>query len=173
MKYIGNIGPKIDIQLYHLKLNNKKLTEEILSVNKKINNSPLSTFFEDSEFNILPGTESELFFNQVNNFFKNIGGYISRIWSHIHEPLESTNTHNHGIKGDDPLDLSWVYYVKVPTNSGQFVIDMGFSDGPRIPIFPVEGNLMIFPSWLPHMVTKNLSNTQRISISGNVERIKL
>ena len=32
---------------------------------------------------------------------------------------------------------------------------------------PKPGDLIIFPSWLPHMTTHNMSPDKRVSISGN------
>ena len=168
MHYVGNIGPKIDIQLYNLKLNNRKLSEEILSLNKRLNTNPVSTSFEDTEFKVLPNSESETFQDILIQILQEKNLKLIDIWSHIHKPLESTNTHFH--KSYSPFDFSFVYYVKVPINSGVFVIDFTLISGFRKPILPIEGNLLIFPSWLPHMVTKNLSNDTRISISGNISK---
>jgi len=169
MQYVGNIGPKIDIQLYNLKLNNRKLSEEILtSQSPRLSTDPVSSNFEDSKFNILPNSESETFQYTITQILQEENLKLNEVWSHIHKPLESTNTHFHS--SYSPFDFSFVYYVKVPTNSGVFVIDFTLISGFRKPIFPIEGNLLIFPSWLPHMVTKNLSNDTRISISGNISK---
>lgn len=169
MKYIGNIGPKIDIQLFYLELDNKELTKEILDNSlTPINSNPYHSNYEDSLFSSKFGKISSLFIKKINEFALKENLKLVDIWSHIHKPLESTNTHSH-----TPTNLSFVYYVKVPSNCGQFIIDLSLSlNGPRIPISPVEGNLLIFPSWLPHMVTKNLSNDTRISISGNFKKIE-
>tara|TARA_R110000803_G_scaffold7143_1_gene22993 strand:+ start:201 stop:707 length:507 start_codon:yes stop_codon:yes gene_type:complete len=164
MKYIGNIGPKLDINLFYLDFDTNKISKEVLSVgNQKLNNNPLSSNHEDTYLNPLQGSETEKLIESIKNQFSST--YIlESYWSHIHKPLESTNTHNH-----QGSDISFAYYVKVPKDSGMFVVDLGPSiNGPRIPIPPIEGSLIVFPAWMPHLVTKNLSNDIRISISGNL-----
>lgn len=162
MEFIGNLNNNFLLDLYHLNIDNDILSKEILNFPKKVSNNTLNTFFEDTLFNKELGNESSKFINTIETFALKNNYHLALIWSHIHQHLESTNTHQH-----IPFYLSFVYYVKTPINCGKFIIDFTLINGPRIPISPVEGNLLLFPSWLPHMVTKNLSNDVRISISGN------
>ncbi len=77
-------------------------------------------------------------------------------------------------------DLSGVYYVKKPENSGGIVLY-----DPRVQIYPVRtpknemrkdrfeinakaGDLLVFPGWLQHSVDTNMSKEDRISISFNL-----
>ena len=39
----------------------------------------------------------------------------------------------------------------------------------EIELYPSEGTLLIFPSWMRHMVEENLSDTDRISIAFNIK----
>jgi len=159
MQFIENIGPKIDIELYSLEFNTKQIANEILS-------QPLTKFSEeDTNFNPLPNSESLRFIKHISNFAFNKNFYLHSIWSHIHQPLESTNTHDHGRDG-----FSFVYYIQVPKNSGVFRVHL--QQVYQYSIIPKEGTLILFPSWLPHLVTKNLSNNIRISISGNLFKKK-
>lgn len=79
--------------------------------------------------------------------------------------------------------FSFVYYVKVPQNSGNIVFESHdyISDMFPLPIqrvtppsfkhytyVPKECDLIIFRSNMQHMVTFNASNEDRVSISGNV-----
>lgn len=77
--------------------------------------------------------------------------------------------------------MSGVYYVALSENNSEIVFqdprptrmmdfqrsclikDEYFSHSPKI------GELILFPSWLPHFVNPNLSDENRISISFNVE----
>lgn len=93
------------------------------------------------------------------NFWGNInklGGY-----NNLHSHLNSTDL-------DDILNMfSAVYYIKVPQNSG----DICFSN----PLFinflnhytPQEKDLIVFPSYVPHLVRPNKTNEDRISIAFN------
>lgn len=78
--------------------------------------------------------------------------------------------------------FSIVYYIKTPFNSGNlifknhetdkdmFPLPVSFSKFPSFKSFsfePIENNLIIFKSNLSHMVEKNRSNDDRVSISCN------
>ena len=169
IEHIGDIDTNrfFSLSLFNISLNFNKLSEEILQNNTKVSSNPLESRHEDSFFPNIPNSESLKFLTIINNFCEKDNFKLSDIWSHIHYPLESTNTHNHY---SDNNKKSFVFWTKVPLNSGKFVIDLGLGliNGPRIPISPVEGNLLLFPSWLPHLVTKNYSKEPRISISGNL-----
>jgi uncharacterized protein (TIGR02466 family) len=45
------------------------------------------------------------------------------------------------------------------------VSDEYFSHQPKV------GELLLFPSWLPHFVLPNTSNEERISVSFNIELV--
>ena len=166
MKFLGNIFPQsiINVDLFHLDFDTNKISEEILSSSvSRINQNPMNTSFEDTTLELTPGSETEKLINSIKSHFSS-NYNLQAYWSHVHEPLESTNTHDHfsGAPG-----FSFSYYVKVPKDSGTFVVDLGGIRGPRISLNPIEGGLFLFPSWVPHLVTKNLSQEVRISISGN------
>tara|TARA_X000001388_G_C2217175_1_gene117737 strand:- start:572 stop:1108 length:537 start_codon:yes stop_codon:yes gene_type:complete len=168
-EYIGNldINKFISLDLLNISLDFNKLSEEILQNNEKIHLNPLHTNHEDTILpKDLPNSEISKFLKIINDFFKKDNLKLAGVWSHVHYPLESTNTHNHN---ENHHQKSFVFYVNVPLDSGKFVIDLSIINGPRIPISPVQGNLLLFPPWLPHLVTKNYANEPRISISGNLE----
>tara|TARA_B100000035_G_C20880031_1_gene500130 strand:- start:92 stop:682 length:591 start_codon:yes stop_codon:yes gene_type:complete len=102
--------------------------------------------------------------------------FISNYWINI-------NGKNHwNVKHIHPKSfLSGVYYVKAKNNPEQGNIEFhrseqesfilnGFpikvSDYMSFP--PMEGRLMVFPSYLPHAVTTNNLDNDRISISFNI-----
>ena len=76
------------------------------------------------------------------------------------------------------VDLSGVYYVKVPENSGEIMFKdpRKGSSGERnvvqmplnLPLMPKEGVLLMFPPFLEHMVSPSKSDEERISIAYNV-----
>ena len=106
---------------------------------------------------------------------------ISGMWSIINVGGASNARHHHGNS-----DISAAYYVRAPKNSGEIV----FYDPRPAPVFshptsvssnslnamvnsinPVEGGLILFPSYLDHSVNANLSNEERIVISFNISLI--
>ena len=110
---------------------------------------------------------------KLDNVWININGFKDSNVSHVH---------NHCM-------LSGVYYVKTPKNCGDLVLN-----NPSLPLseydwndYSIEGNynnytaakhimpayegmLYIFPSWLEHYVSPNMSKQKRISISFNIIR---
>ena len=106
---------------------------------------------------------------------------ISNMWAIINTGGASNSRHHHGNS-----DISAAYYVRAPKNSGEIV----FYDPRPAPVFshplstnsnslnamvnsitPVEGGLVLFPSYLDHSVNANLSNEERIVISFNLKLI--
>jgi len=81
--------------------------------------------------------------------------------------------------------LSGVYYLKCPQNCGDIVFPRNFSESyiiesvgtilednvfnyRSISYKPEQNKLLIFPGWVPHEVTNNNSDEDRISISFNI-----
>jgi hypothetical protein len=89
----------------------------------------------------------------------------SRPWAQVHHLYESCNLHDHVIGGND---FSFVFYVKASPGAGKLYFDFGPAGAPTIE--PVEGMLIMFPSYFKHGVTKNLSNDLRISIAGDFRK---
>ena len=93
-------------------------------------------------------------------------------WAQVHSQNESTNMHDHvncfDIKNSP--DLSGVYYLKVPRDSGDIVFQWPinkYNQYKRWWFKPKKGDLLIFPSTLDHFVTKNTAVEKRIAVSFN------
>ena len=105
---------------------------------------------------------------------------IGNMWANINPPGGYNRPHIH-----PNSHFSGVYYIKAPQNSGEIV----FND-PRsaahmvmpervkdikppshlwreVRVNPLEGRMLMFPSWLWHCVEPNESNDIRISVSFN------
>jgi hypothetical protein len=151
---------QIDVErvLFDL-FDNEKLASDVLSCQTRMSTDPSSCLFEDTYFNP-SDSEGRFFLDEITSFFRGRGLTISSVWSQIHKPLESTNTHHHG-----DSDMAFVYYVRVPTGAGQIVFEL---DQLYAGIHPQESTMLIFPGWLKHKVNKNMSPDIRISISGNL-----
>ena len=106
---------------------------------------------------------------------------ITGMWSIINKGGASNARHHHGNS-----DISAAYYVRAPKNCGEIV----FYDPRPAPVFshpisndsnslnarvnsinPVEGGLVLFPSYLDHSVNSNLTNEERVVISFNISLI--
>ena len=103
---------------------------------------------------------------------------INNMWAIINWGGAANSRHHHGNSA-----ISAAYYVRAPKNSGDIV----FYDPRPAPVYfhpiatkpnslnamvnaisPVEGGLVLFPSYLEHSVNANKSNEERIVISFNV-----
>jgi hypothetical protein len=82
-------------------------------------------------------------------------------WFNAMGPGQCTLPHTH----DDADELlSGVYYVEVPPDSGDLVIQDRHA---RTTVTPCPGMFVLFPPDLPHEVTDNRSDRPRLSIGMN------
>lgn len=116
--------------------------------------------------------------SQILNI-KNCEMAITNAWANINDTKQCVNSqHIHsGV-------FSGVYYLNAPPKSGEleiintslnplwkgheFVNDKNQFNCERVVISPHEGNILLFPSCLPHAVYPNNHEEERISISFNV-----
>lgn len=84
-------------------------------------------------------------------------------WAHIHEKNMSTDIHAH-----HPDAVSCVYYVNVPEGSGDIVFIPEPEYIPTSMIESQEGELLMFPGWLKHKVTRHQGEEKRVSVSFNL-----
>lgn len=143
-------------------LDHNLLAKEVLAhLSDRLSDDPNSGLIEDSVLEIPEGSESRRLVAMVDEIAKTKNMYTTSQWGQIHRPLESTNTHHHGTS-----PFAWVYYVQAPPGAGD--LTFWFLDRFRFSVKPVEGNLILFPGWMNHSVSKNRGNGIRISIAGNL-----
>lgn len=86
----------------------------------------------------------------------------SGLWFNEMLPGNKTLAHTH----DDSNEIySGVYYIKVPNNSGDLVLE-GTEE--KFTVKPKEGMLILFPPNTLHYVTENKSNSIRLSLGINI-----
>ena len=120
---------------------------------------------------------------QANNFAKeleiNQSLKLFNLWINIngYKDFNLRHTHANSI-------ISGVFYVKVPDKSGKITFyhpafklmmrewDLNLKHNHYTSsiwgVVPRKGRLLLFPSWLEHEVSPNLSQESRISISFNI-----
>ena len=139
------------------------------------------------------GWQSDLFKpdGEFEPLAKEIAGFVSHInlgiekikipqlWLNVNKKGDWNTIHQHG-----QYTLAGTYYVKVPEDSGRivfrdprpaaignkFMVDR-FDKGEFYNIKPLEGMLIIWPSYLDHFVEPSNSDEERISISFDVNVI--
>ena len=122
----------------------------------------------------------ETIYEQIN--YKPGDTLIEGMWANVNRYKDYNLTHSHG-----EAEWSFVYYVKVPKNSGNLVLVDPRVRRPQSTIkglmenhdnlfthdiflaTPTIGKMILFPPWLEHYVECNESKEPSISISGNVE----
>jgi len=166
-----------------------KLKEYVLGLNK---NEVIRSNVGGKQTEFL--TNEELQAEAIKPLVDFIGNMASSIGSEI--PALSTNCIqsawvNLSTNGDSGLRhvhgnsvLSGVFYVDVPAGSGNIMFERADSAGlvwnmdnkspftsESAQYVAKTGKLIIFPSWLPHYVTKNFCDETRISISFNLTHL--
>ena len=153
-------------------IDNDDLKNTIISSSKRMSEDVTDSRYED--FNFPTTKQFKLLISKIQKEYKEAFKQDLKLinyWSQIHLPNESTNLHNH--VDEDNLssspDISGVYYVNTPKNSGKLVFEYPINQyqSKRYYVNPIVGRYVLFPSTLNHFVTKNLSKKQRIAISFN------
>jgi len=114
---------------------------------------------------------------------KPIFGFDYFAWVNYNPPGSRNLRHQHNPYCGN--FLSGVFYVKVPQNSGDIIFhdprphisgapdqEYYYDAHPSLLYPSLEGDLLLFPSWLEHEVQENNSDEVRISISFNIFNLK-
>ncbi len=189
--------PVFKYQIDNFKKINEELTKYIYELNKKdnigVNKSNINGWHSRAfDFN-----EKE---NVPNKFYSHINSYIEDVFSKLGWEYDKTKVKctsmwaiinkkgNFNIEHTHPNNyLSAAYYVKAPDNCGNFkatnpnILSRHIraktkqanelnSNSASIKIN--EGDLLIFPAYLPHSVEENKSNKDRVIVSFNIDILK-
>ncbi len=162
------ISQALDIT-YNLSKNNTK--ENICSVRNGWQST--KDLYNIPHFAIL--ANSILQITKKNLLQKDIEPFISSMWLNIHKQNGFNHVHVHS-----GTWYAGVFYLKCSEKSGNITFTdprpgaeishyHQITEGKLHTIKPKPGDLMIFPSFLPHLVEPNCSIDDRISISFNIE----
>ena len=125
---------------------------------------------------ILPAIENVM--NDMNWDKEKQTAKISNMWAIINTGGSANLRHQHGNS-----TISGAYYVRAPQDCGDIVFydprpapiysypnvkSVNFLNAQVNGISPVEGALILFPSFLDHSVNENKSNEERVVISFNI-----
>ena len=173
---------------------NPELSKYIYDLNKQDNKGITRSNkggWHSKDFDLRDGNSIQVKFalelqKYILNTFKELGWktenkkiQIKSMWAIINKKDDFNVIHSH-----PNSFLSAAYYVKAPKNCGRFQIEnpnyIKKHISPEIVnendlnvilagIEIIEGDLIIFPGYLPHKVAKNESDEDRIVISFNVD----
>lgn len=160
---------------------------DFLNIHKKFNNgNSISNVggFQTESFTDLDNNKiKENLFTKpateyIKQFDKNYNIELLNFWVNSNNKNDYNLLHNH-----IDSNISGVYYIKVPKNSGRIVLQNGdltkmysknetYFDNPnfhsRYFIEPNEYDLILFPSETLHYVEPNRSDEERISVAFNL-----
>jgi hypothetical protein len=158
----------IGMSRHKLDVDNDQIAKDVLLRRDiKMKDEPTNTGYEDS---FLPKTSAvDLLMKKIDNIVKSVNKHIvmkGEAWAHILAPGESTMYHTHSTFG--PPGISFSYWVTYPKDSGEFIGVIQIDTMRHFhQVEPKVGDLLLFPTYLPHMTSRNASDETRISISGN------
>ena len=89
---------------------------------------------------------------------------VGEVWGALYRKGEYTKEHDHW-----PNLWSFVYTVEGCINCAPLVFPNGASTPP---IWPEEGNMVLFPAWVLHQVPSHRCNHDRIIVAGNISLSK-
>tara|TARA_Y100001938_G_scaffold23471_1_gene30596 strand:+ start:19 stop:603 length:585 start_codon:yes stop_codon:yes gene_type:complete len=169
-------------------LDNRLFEREVVEWSKKdngVNRTNVNGWHSQTNMHEIPVFKplvDELFIMQEQVFAEEWlenGATIGNMWANINPPGGYNMPHVH-----PNSHFSGVYYIKAPKDSGNIVFNEPKTGAhmvmPRrkegkppshlwkeVHVDPLEGRIIIFPSWLWHSVQPNKSNDIRISVSFN------
>lgn len=179
----------------NLEVNNEKIEQYCKELSKKNKGRVLSNVggWQSNDLFLRDNTDKRIkpLFTKIMNEVQSIAQEMNlldsvkinfhtlQFWVNINGKENYNQLHNH------PRSfLSGVYYVKVPKNSGnvifnhpctlmkfwyqQYTKEINHESHPQVFVAPEVGKLIIFPSWLEHVVQPNKVKKNRISIAFNV-----
>ena len=114
-------------------IDNETLAEEVLSNQKRLSENKNIPLYEDTIFNTDNGEQSARLLRVIQTLAEQSALSIKEVWSQVHYPRESTGLHNHC-----NYPMAFVYYVSVPTGSGDLVFSLENSTLLK-EVTPVEG----------------------------------
>ena len=187
------ISQKEKNEIIHFILNTEKKTKDI---KKRIGDAWLGDtrgqeyLFKNSIMRNLANLVSEkikLYTEMLSLDNEKLSFYYQRSWATITKTKERIQPHSH-----DQSNISFAYYLLKSKNSGniRFIaepqneiakglfhkekLDLGLlksvtkRNTPNIDLNVEEDNIIIFPSKIKHATTPNITESSRISISGDV-----
>jgi uncharacterized protein (TIGR02466 family) len=178
----------------NLGIDNKQLEKYCLELKEKNNGRKVSNYggwqsndlrFDDKDMKPLLDVVVE----KMNSLKEYLGFKqdkkisIENYWVNINQKGDFNKLHKH------PFSLfSASYYVKVPKDSGQIhfmnpinehnytirqetINEFNYFNSNEWHVQPEEGTLIVFPSWLNHLVLPNEGEEERISIAFNTQLV--
>ena len=165
-----HIGYPQDLVGMTFLLDSLNIEKEVEPVNNRWDCDLYTSHFKDKTKRDISWTKNfcDHIKNNILNYTQELKEniYIFQIpWINLYKKNNFQETHNHtGIDNN----LSYCYFYKLPKKTGCAEFIFKNQDGVCYTPDIEEGQLIVFPSWLDHMVTQHEIEDLRITISGNI-----
>lgn len=118
-----------------------------------------------------PINEFQTIFEKIHELILNVfddrfNYTLNNYWVNINSPGSKNELHNHIRPYSNTQGVSGTFYIHVPTNSGNITF---ITQDSELEITSSVNRLILFPSYLDHKVSENLSNDDRYSIAFNYD----
>lgn len=95
---------------------------------------------------------------------------LNNYWFNINFPGSYNKLHDHLTPYKNQQGISGTFYVHVPTNSGNITFVCEEEDT-RLEVISSANRVLLFPSYLLHEVSENLTQSNRYSVAFNYDMI--
>jgi len=136
-----------------------------------LRNSDSLNKLEDSIHRYLEKFIFESSNRQVENFYSST--WIYKSTSYNDESVYHDHQHFSPYEISQPTSYTWVYYLQMPDNlegdEGKILFSRDKDDNTALKVLPQDGDVIIFPSVLPHRPLLNPNSTKsRLVVAGNI-----
>jgi len=162
------------VMIFKYPINLDLLTKQIYYIQSKFPNS-IKHYPKELMYQTPPNLlNSSPVFSHLKDFILNIASKnfksnyaLTESWANICYTYSYSKFHDHGNS-----DLSGVFYLKVPPNSGKLEFYNRY-DSPEVTSFETwETSLFLFNGKQPHSTTPNLSKSPKICIAFNLKKVE-
>lgn len=177
--FVDNIGTKEQIQdLLQQAVENKTKYPSLSNTNEGCYRSE----FKYNNIDWLEQKIDDMLYTVINFYLDEDKAYRSRFnpkayhveyWTNINEPGSLNRLHNHQL-----FDYVGLYYIQ-GTDTGELTFhnpanlltdcSLNSPSVARMSYQPQDGDLIMWPAWMPHEVEINRSPRQRINIAFNIK----
>ena len=86
---------------------------------------------------------------------------FENLWVNVYKHGEYTPSHGH------TEDLTMIYFLTDEAEHAPLLLDDS-----KTPIYPKEGLIALFPAYVYHSVPQHMSDNERITVAGDIRRIR-
>ena len=162
------LKPKLLKLLQHTKKDNEVLGGNFKSLSKKYSQDKITTDWSQSEDLSRPWTQ--LLYPFLKNHFNQCAIKLNYQTFKMHnlwfQQYKKGDTHGWHVHGNN---YTGVYYLELPEKATKTELINQFSQNEKITIDAIEGQIVIFPSFIIHRAPRIIEDVRKTIISFNID----